>query len=179
MKKMLLLFGLILLVIPAAGYDFDLGDAGSVTVDVPSGWGQPTETRPEAGVVQFRISSPTEGNAAVIGTMIVGTRFMAPVGRIKSDFELSCSPYLIRSVEDTLDVRELGNAGGAVGFYTTLTDVNLVDAPGGGSTTKTSTRCLIVLSDSVKALVTIYCDDAESAVFEQALAIAQSFRHIR
>jgi len=178
MKSVLLPAWLMILVLPAAAYEFDLGAAGTVIVDVPGGWNQPTETRPEEGVIQFRISSLTEGNAAVIGTMIVGTRFLAPVRRIKSEFELSCSPYLVRSLEDTIEIQDLGNAGGAVGFYATLTDASLVDAPAGGPRTKTSTRCLVVLSDSAKTLITLYCDDVESLVFQQALAIAKSFRHI-
>jgi len=163
--------------LPVVAYEFDLGSAGTVSVEVPNGWNRPTEIRPDEGVLQFRISSLTEGNAAVIGTMIVGTGFKAPANRIKSEFELSSSPYLARSIEEAIAIRELDSTADAVGYYATLMDASMVDTPGGGSRTKTFTICTIVLSDTVKALVFLYCDNPESAVFDQALAMAQSFRH--
>ena len=179
MRTMLLPACALILTLPAVAYEFDLGSAGTVSVDVPNGWNQPTETRPDESGVQFRISSTIEGNAAVIGTLIVGENFRAAANRIKSEFELLCSPYLARSVEDTVVIHDLDSTANAVGFYATLTDARMVDAPAGGSKTKTFTVCLIVLSDSVKALVFLYCDNPESTVFGQALAIAQSFRHDR
>lgn len=170
--------GLLLLpAAPAAAVEFDLGAAGSVTADVPGGWSQPVADRPEDGVIQFRISSQQEGNASVLGKILVGADFSAPAERLKSEFELSCSPYLMRATEDSLDVRPLDTGNGAVGFFVTLTEADLVDAPAGGHRTKTSTRCVFVLSDTVKALVTIYCDDPGSVTFQQAMAIVQSLRH--
>jgi hypothetical protein len=176
MKRLPLLFALLLLPLGAAAETVDLGTHGTLSIDLPKGWKIATNATPDVQVA-ITLTPPDGVNAAgAINIMFAQKGSTAAKADVDDKVLAAGSDYVDSSVEKKKILKKFSVSGDSYGSYCVFTDASLVGKPAQKDNFKMAAIGIVWFNPDVSAAVALASDDENGPDFAAELAAINSMK---